>query len=69
MIQDTHWDTWIHLPRFLAEDLGFDLATLYERQLAKLLEFFICPDPPPRHSGCKPDDDSGGGSSVAVGKA
>ena len=69
IIQNTHWDAWIHLPQFLAEAPGFDVASWYEQQLAALVEFFEYPDPPPKnHPGHKPDDDSGAGSSVAMGK-
>ena len=69
IIQDMCWDAWIRLPQFLAEAPGFDMASWYEQQLAVLVEFFECPDPPPKnHPGHKPDDDSGAGSSVAMGK-
>ena len=69
IIQETRWDAWIHLPRFLAEAPGFDVASWYEQQLAALVEFFECPDPAPKnHPGHKPDDDSGVGSSVAMSK-
>ena len=66
MIQDAHLDTWIWLPRFLAENPGFNLANWYECRLSDLLEFFVLPDPLTKCSGPKPDDDSGGGSSVAT---
>ena len=45
------------------------MASWYELQLAVLIEFFKCPDPPLKnHPGHKPDDDLGAGSSVAMGK-
>jgi len=69
IIQDTCWDAWIRLSRFLAEAPGFDVASWYEQQLAALVEFFACPDPPPKnHPGHKPDDDdSGAGGSIDTG--
>jgi hypothetical protein len=68
IIQDSQWDARIRLPRELAENPAFDVADWYEGQLMGLLGSFLCPDPPPRHSGRKPDDGSGGGSSAATGK-
>lgn len=64
----TSGDVWIRLPRFLAEAPGFDVASWYEQLLAALVAFFECPDPPPKNHPGKPDDDSGAGSTVTMGK-